>query len=154
WTAGQHISMVFYLSTGASTNGKPVVKVGSDGKAITAYMPFTTVAKASDATRSSAGYTDESFGVPAVSTTTTLAAAPAHSTTFGSTITLNATVTAASGSATGNVEFFKGATSLGSAPVSAGHAVLNNVNLGAVGIYQLKAVYTPTGNFSTSQSTP
>jgi hypothetical protein len=150
WAAGDDISMVFYLSTGAAVNGKPVVKVGSDGHAITAYMPFTTVAKPGDASRTSAGYVDTAFGVPAVNTTTTLAATPASPQVAGTAISLDAHVAADTGTATGSVEFFDGPTSLGTHAVDGtGHAVLAGVNL-AVGTHQLTATFTPAGAFSGS----
>jgi Bacterial Ig-like domain (group 3) len=152
WPANTDISMVFYLSTGVSTNGKPVVKVGGDGKAITAYMPFTTRAKPGDATRSSAGYTDNTFGVLPVGTTTTLAVAPASPQTVGTPITLTGTVAAAAGTATGTVEFFDGVTSLGSGPLNgSGVASLPGVLL-AAGSHSLTAKYLGNAPFTTSTS--
>jgi hypothetical protein len=154
WPAGTSISMVFYESTGANSNGKPVVQVGADGHAMTAYMPFTTVAKPGDAVRTSAGYTNTAFGQPAVSTTTTLVATPASPQLVGTAVTLNATVAAASGTATGSVQFKEDGSNLGS-PVAVdgtGHAVLAGQDLGAVGTHNLTAVYTHTGNFADSQS--
>lgn len=76
---------------------------------------------------------------PATATTTTLAAAPA-SAVAGTEVTLTATVAPA---ATGSVEFFDGAASLGSAPLDAGIAVLRTSSLG-VATHTVKAVFTPT----------
>jgi hypothetical protein len=157
WPAGSHISLVFYESTGASSNGKPVVKVVG-GKAVTAYLPFTTVAKPGDSVRTSAGYVNESFGAVAVSTHTALATSVASPQNSGTSIDLTATVTADTGTDTpvGSVEFFDGASSLGTAAVNgSGVATKSNVVL-PVGSHTLKAVYTPTNTvalaFNTSTS--
>lgn len=85
WPAGSHISLVFYATTGAlDAHGEPIVAVGADGHAITAYMPFDTVARSTDATRSSAGYS-------VVGTTYKPTVTVTH-TFSGSTATLTATV--------------------------------------------------------------
>jgi len=161
WPAGSHISMVFYETTGSNdpVTNQPIVRVVS-GHAVTAYMPFTTVAKTGDATRSSAGYVNEAFGAVAVNTTTTLTPSVASPQPAGTSINLTAHVAASSGTDTpvGNVQFFDGATSLG-APVAvngSGDAVKTGVTL-AVGTHaNLHAVYTPTNTvalaFNTSTS--
>jgi hypothetical protein len=158
WVAGSNISMVFYESTGAvDTHGEPVMKVGSDGKAISAYMAFTTVAKPGDAVRTSAGYQTQNFGATAQNTTTTLATNLASPQPSATPIDLTATVAPASGTdvPVGSVEFFNGATSLGTATLTGGTATLPNKVL-AVGSHTLKAVYTPTNTqtlaFNTSTS--
>jgi hypothetical protein len=56
WPAGTKISMVVYAATGDHVNGEPVVKVGPDGRAITSWLTFRTVADPSDPVRTSAGY--------------------------------------------------------------------------------------------------
>jgi hypothetical protein len=68
-------------------------------------------------------------------------------------VTLTATLTP--GTATGSVEFFDGATSLGTSLVSGGQAVLMPGAL-SVGAHTLHAVYTPTGIYlgSTSPDVP
>lgn len=155
WPSGTHLSMVFVQTTGAiNAGGKPILKVGSDGHAITSYMKFTTAAKPGDAIRTSAGYVDENFGVQGVATSTTLAASPASPQTAGTPITLTATVSPNTGSATptGSVEFFDGVTSLGNANVDgSGHATLGGQVL-ATGAHTLKAVFSPTGAFESSTS--
>jgi hypothetical protein len=155
WPSGTHLSMVFVQTTGAiNAGGKPILKVGSDGHAITSYMKFTTAAKPGDAIRTSAGYVDENFGVQGVATSTTLAASPASPQTAGTPINLTATVSPNTGSATptGSVEFFDGVTSLGNANVDgSGHATLGGQVL-ATGAHTLKAVFSPTGAFESSTS--
>src|SRR6185436_13069851 len=91
--------------------------------------------------------------VNAASTTTSLASSPNPSVT-GQSVALTATVAVTSpgaGSPGGSVEFFDGATSLGTAPVSAGSAVLNTSAL-AVGAHSLTAVYSGAPSFTGSTS--
>jgi hypothetical protein len=152
WAAGQNISMVFYQSTGAAIGGKPVVQVGADGHAMTAYMAFKTVAKPGDASRSSAGYKNLNFGVPAVGTTTTLTASPSGTAQVGTAVNLDAHVTATTGTATGSVEFFDGTTSLGTSALNgSGHATKSVSSL-AIGNHQLSAKFIPSGSFAVSET--
>src|SRR5690348_14288724 len=57
WAAGAHISLVYYVSTANNANNEPIVTVGPDGHAETAWMPFTTVAMPSDHSRDPVGST-------------------------------------------------------------------------------------------------
>jgi len=91
-----------------------------------------------------------SFVSTTQATTTTLTATPSPS-VCKEDITLTATIAPAS--ATGSVEFFDGATSLGTSAVSAGTASLLVSGGLSVGAHSLKAVYTPTGCYSASQGT-
>lgn len=79
--------------------------------------------------------------VVAGATTTVLTSNPASPQDAGTPLTLTANVTSGAGSPTGSVQFFDGATSLGSANLSGGSASISNVTLG-VGSRSLKAVYT------------
>jgi hypothetical protein len=91
--------------------------------------------------------------VDQAATSTALNSAPNPS-TLGSNVTLTATVSVgppASGTPTGSVEFFDGATSLGSSPVSSGSAVLNTSLLSA-GSHSLTAVYSGDASFTGSTS--
>jgi hypothetical protein len=159
WAAGSHVSLVFYATTGAvDAHGQPIVAVGADGHAITAYMPFTTVQKPGDSIRTSAGYVDTAFGAVAQDTSTTLTTSVPSPQGAGTPIDLTATVAVSSGSdvPVGSVEFFKGATSLGTGSLDgSGVAHLNGVALPA-GSYSLTAVYTPQNTqtlaFNTSTS--
>ncbi len=77
-----------------------------------------------------------------VTTTTSLAMSPATATAVAPAArTLTATVTGAG--AAGTVEFFNGATSLGSATLAAGSAGMSVTNI-PVGSYSYHAVFTPT----------
>ena len=75
---------------------------------------------------------------------------------YGQSVSLTATVAAAapgSGTPTGSVTFYDGATSLGSAGLSSGKAVLKIASL-AVGNHSITAVYNGSSNFLTSTSGP
>jgi hypothetical protein len=91
--------------------------------------------------------------------TTTVLTSSANPSLFGSAVTLTATTTNNSGAAapTGKIEIFDGATDLGQAPFSgtSGNSTswkLTTSGL-AVGVHNLKAVFTPTGAFVGSQGT-
>lgn len=86
---------------------------------------------------------------PAASTTTSLAAAPSGSSTFGQTVTLTATV---SPSAAGAVTFKDGATTIGTQPVASGTATLMTVAL-AGGSHSLTATFTPAAPLDFAPST-
>ncbi|WP_422772801.1 Ig-like domain-containing protein [Plantactinospora sp. WMMC1484] len=77
---------------------------------------------------------------PAVPTTTTLAASPTGPVESGTPVTLTATLAPAE--ATGSVEFRRGGTALGTAPVSGGTAALTVSTL-PVGSNSLTAQFTP-----------
>lgn len=85
---------------------------------------------------------------PAAATTTTLSASPA-SAVAGAEVAFTATVEPSAG---GSVEFFDGAASLGSVPVSSGSAVLRTSAL-SVATHTLKAVFTPTDAAAYAAST-
>lgn len=56
WPAGTTISMVLYVSDGYNGRLEPLVKVGPDGHAISAWTTFKTVSRPGDPVRTSAGY--------------------------------------------------------------------------------------------------
>jgi hypothetical protein len=58
WPAGTKISLVFYLSDGVDKAMRqvPTVRVGKDGRAMTSWLTFETVASPTDAVRTSGGY--------------------------------------------------------------------------------------------------
>jgi uncharacterized membrane protein len=93
--------------------------------------------------------------VTARATMTTLSSPTASPTTYGAPVVLSATVTATSGTGTptGSVEFFDGARSLGSAPLSGGVASVSTTAIGAGLPTIVTGVYTPTGAFATSIGT-
>ncbi|MFE9651897.1 Ig-like domain repeat protein [Micromonospora sp. NPDC006431] len=94
-----------------------------------------------DEFRTSIQVTGNTWRVPvAEDTTTSLAVSPASPVSQGTEVTLTATVSPAT--ATGTVEFRRGASSLGTATVSGGKAVLSTTAL-PVGTFSLSAAFTP-----------
>ena len=85
--------------------------------------------------------------------TTTALTAPATS-TYGTSVTLTATVTSADGTPGGSVNFLSGTTLLGTGTLNAsGVATLNTTTIPG-GTDSLTATYPATGNFGTSTSSP
>ena len=71
--------------------------------------------------------------------------------TFGRPLTLTAALTSLNGTPTGSVEFFDGATSLGSVGIANGTAVLTTSSL-SVGSHNLTVAYAASGPFAASTS--
>jgi hypothetical protein len=93
-----------------------------------------------------------SCGANLASSTTTLTANPANSSTYGTTVQFTATVTGSSGTPTGTVMFSDGSTSLGSSSVnSSGMAMLSTATL-AAGSHQITAAYSGDSSYSGSSS--
>ena len=124
--------------------------MNADGSfSVSATVPaFTDGASYSVVTRKAHGAVDPTQNTattiayetpPAVVTSTALAVSPSGTAAEGSAVSLTATVSPA---ASGSVEFFDAATSLGSQPVAAGSASTSSSTL-AVGSHQLTAVFTP-----------
>jgi hypothetical protein len=86
-------------------------------------------------------------------TVTTLTANPAGTSALGAPVVLTAAVTSGNGPPSGSVEFFDGATSLGTDPVAAGVAEVTVTTL-AAGAHTLSASFTPAGAFQASASGP
>jgi hypothetical protein len=104
WAAGTHLSLVAYVVAGldpAVGNQIPVMAVGADAKAKSAWLSFTTVASPTSAVRTSAGYITEGAYAPTVSLSHTFT---------GSTATLTGTVkssaNATADDASGKLEFY------------------------------------------------
>lgn len=85
-------------------------------------------------------------------TATTLASSPSDP-VYGEHVTLTATVTSTAGAPSGVVEFFDGATSLGTGSVDAGVATLVTTTLG-VGDHSVTARYAAEGPYLPSTSSP
>ncbi|BBH16981.1 hypothetical protein Back2_12680 [Nocardioides baekrokdamisoli] len=176
WPAGANISLVYYVSNATAANGEPIVQAGADGKAETAWMPFTTVAMPTDHSRdpintaypasydtlrTSAGYVVSGAVAPTVKlkdswsgTAGTLTATITDSTT-GVTLT----------NATGSVQFMGrsvnatgGAFSDIGSPVTvtaAGTAAMPITGLVGGQFQEFEAVYTPdAAASSTYKSSP
>jgi Bacterial Ig-like domain (group 3)/FG-GAP-like repeat len=84
-------------------------------------------------------------------TTITLLTASPNPANLGQLVTLSATVTSAIGTPTGTINFYDGATLLGSEPVASGTATFSTSGL-SIGNHSLTAVYSGATNFLTSNS--
>jgi hypothetical protein len=85
-------------------------------------------------------------------TATSLTSSPNPS-TYGQTVTFTATVTSSYGTPTGTVTFYDSGTSIGTASLSGGHALLSTQTLGG-GSHSITAVYAGNSTFSGSSSSP
>jgi hypothetical protein len=56
WPAGTKVSVVLYVSDGYNNELEPKVKVGPDGRAMSAWLTLETIAKPGNPVQSSAGY--------------------------------------------------------------------------------------------------
>src|SRR5262249_12807096 len=134
------------LSSGTVTFNLSTLSVGAHS--LTAVYP-------GDGTHGGSTSSVVTHTVNQAGTTTSLASAPNPS-TFGESVTLTASVTLdppGPESPSGTVEFFDGASSLGSAPVSAGSAQLSTSSL-TVGVHSLTAHYSGDSSFDPSTSAP
>ena len=88
---------------------------------------------------------------PGPATTTTTMTASPNPAIFGSTVTLNASVTPAA--AAGSVEFFDGVDSLGTATIASGHAI-KTISTLQVGDHPIHASFEANSSFAASSSSP
>lgn len=142
--------IVTYLSTAPSNTGTfPFISVCRDtGGNPTGYFRTTISISGTSSTTLSWQIQAPTFAGIKADTTTTLAASAA-SVESGSPVTLTATVAPAA--ATGSVEFFNGATSLGTATLASGVAALTTSAL-PVGSASITAVYAGDAGNKTSTS--
>ena len=89
--------------------------------------------------------------VSGITTVTALDVLPSGSSAPNALVTMTATVTGTSGSPTGTVTFFDGATELATVAVTTNQAIHTTTDLTA-GAHSLVAVYNPTGSFLGSVS--
>ena len=156
----------FEVGSGTPTLiGSPVTVVNGTASTTTTSLPVGTDSVHAVFTPSqfanysgstgNASYTINSGASP--TTTTLQPPSPASPTTFGTSVTLNASVTSGVvGTITGTVQFLSGATDIGSPQaVTAGAASLVTTSL-PVGADSLTAVFTPTGGngYAGSTSSP
>jgi LPXTG-motif cell wall-anchored protein len=142
---------------GAATLGAPATVAGTATTTTSGLSIATHSVKATftptdptafvGSTSSVLSYTVTS--VPATPTTTTLVPTPASPQQVGTAVTLTATVAPV---AAGTVQFFDGATSLGTSTVAAGTAT-KTVSTLTVGAHSLKATFTPTDPSAFTPST-
>jgi alpha-tubulin suppressor-like RCC1 family protein len=153
-TAGSTVSLFFNPAcSGAAVATGTAATFATTGIGVTVSNAATTTIYA----RATLGGPDSAcstgFAYTNTTTTTTALSAIPDPTTYGDSVTLTAVVSATSGSPTGTVEFFDGASSLGTAPLVAGSAELPVSTL-EVGLRTLTASYLGSGPFLASASTP
>ena len=144
------------FKSGTTVIGSPVAVSGGTAVLITTALPGgtqnLTAVYSGDTDFATSTSVPVSFTVnPATSATVlTTSASPS---TFGQSVTLTATITPIpAGASLGSVNFFNGATNIGSGNVNAsGVATLTTAAL-PVGVLSLTAVYSGNGNFATSTS--
>lgn len=145
------------ISGGAMTTiaGNGISGFGGDGGPATAALLNNPLGLASDG---SALYIADAYNnrirrlTAAAATATTLASSPNPS-NFGQTVLLTAKVTASSGTPTGNLTFYDGATLLRTVVLKQGAASLRISSL-SPGIHSLTASYAGNGTFASSTSAP
>ncbi|HEY5331237.1 MAG TPA: Ig-like domain repeat protein [Acidobacteriaceae bacterium] len=91
------------------------------------------------------------INAPTVATTTVVSASP-NPASAGASVVLTATTTATSGTPTGNVTFFDGATSLGTGTLNGSGVATLTVSTLAVGSHSITANYAGAGSFTASTS--
>ena len=136
------------LAAGSATLSTSALSVGTHS--ITAVFGGDSNYAASTSSVLSQGVTGS-----AVSTSTTLSSSPNPS-TFGQTVVLWATVTAASGSGipAGDVTFMDGSTVLGSSPIDASGVATLLISSLSVGAHSIAATYVGNGSYGGSVSPP
>jgi hypothetical protein len=92
-----------------------------------------------------------SFNVTNATATVALVASPASSAALGATVTFTATVSGASGTPTGNVVFFDGATNIGTVALTGGQAVFATSSL-AAGSHSITASYGGNSTYAAATS--
>jgi large repetitive protein len=135
---------------------------GSDAGVASCSVPLDagsysiTAEYAGDSNYNAATSSASSQTVNKAGTTTTASTTPASPVVYGTSVTLSADVAPVSpgtGTPTGSVEFFDGATSLGTATLSSGHA--STTTTFAIGDHTIGATYIPGSdvNYQSSSST-
>ena len=151
-------TVAFY--NGATLLGSvPLVSSGGSLPGGTASLPTSALAVGSDSVSAlysgSPNYSSASTAAPVsihVVPATTITSLAAKATAQGTTLTADVAVTSpGSPSIVGTVSFYDSATLLGTMPVSSGVATLSSGPL-SPGSHTLRAVFTSSGAFSSSQS--
>ena len=135
------------LSGGSATLNYSGLAVGTHSNITATYSGDTSY---NTSTSSAITHT-----VNKANTTTTITSDNPDPSAFGQSVAFTASVAASapgSGTPTGNVEFFNGATSLGTAALSGGSATLNYSGLAAGTYSNITAQYLGDTNFNTSNS--
>jgi len=127
---------------------KPIATLAVGAHSLTAKFTPTNPALFTTSTSTAVPYTITV--APPTTTTTVLSVTPASPVTAGTAVALKAALTPTA--AAGSVQYFDGATSLGTAPVVAGVATLSTTAL-SVATHSLTATFTPTVPASFTAST-
>jgi uncharacterized repeat protein (TIGR01451 family)/uncharacterized delta-60 repeat protein len=145
-TASSGLSVSFAASGQCTVTGTSVHLTGAGSCTITAKQ-------AGDANFNAAADVPQSFNIAntAKAATTTAVSSSLNPSRLGESVTFTATVTSSSGTPTGSVEFFDGATSMGTSSLSGGSAMLMSSALTA-GSRSITAVYAGAANFLGSSS--
>ena len=141
---GTPISGAVALTAGSATFNINTLTAGAHSISFT-YTGDTNFA----ALTSGASTLNVTSGAPTVSAPTSSAGATF---VYGTTTNLQSTVTPSSPLPTGTIQFFDGATSLGTVALVAGTATLNNVLLGGGAHTSITAVYSGDSNWVTATS--
>ena len=134
---------------GATVLGTATVTSGSASFSATLAVGSHTLTAVYSGDTNYTGATSPAISQLATATTSTAVQSNAAQSAYGQAVQLTATVTPAG--ATGTVQFFEGATSLGTATISAGAAQLS-VPLLAVGTHSITAAFGGDGGYIASTS--
>ena len=138
------VTLLYYA--GATISG-----TGSSIAPMTAGT-YTVVATFAGNTDYSAASASKTFSIAAINTSIALKSSTSGSSYYGQSVTFTATVTSASGTPAGSVQFFSGTTSLGTVALVNGAAALTTSNLSIAGNV-ITANYLPsTPNYNSSST--
>ncbi len=111
-----------------------------------------TASQAGNSTYSAATPVSQTIIVDKAASSTTVSSSGANA-NLGAALTFTATVNSTAGTPTGSVQFFDGATVLGTSPVNAQGAATYTTSTLTAGSHTINAVYSGDTNFAASQST-
>jgi O-glycosyl hydrolase len=158
------ISSAAGVPTGSITflDGATSIGTGTLSNGVASFTISTFAAGTHSLTASFAGTTSYAastsaavslvVNAPAPAATTTVLTATPNPVAAGANAVLTATVTSASGTPTGSVAFFDGATSIGTMTLTNGVASFTTSTLSAGTTHSVTAVYAGTTSFATSTS--
>jgi len=166
---GQPVTFTVYISSGDKTQGGPITLTDTSTNTVlatlmpsttTGFATFTTSTLALGAHPITASYAGDATHNPATASltqyivngniaTTTMLASSENPAALGDSVTFTATVTSASGTPTGSVQFAEGATVYATVPVNYGSAQWSSSKL-SLGQHVITATYVPTGLYTGS----
>ncbi|MEI8036851.1 MAG: MBG domain-containing protein [Verrucomicrobiota bacterium] len=152
WSASSN-AIVYHVKRSA-TSGGPYVAAGSSSTTSYSDSPVTNgatyyyVVSAANGTGESADSTEVSVIPAALPSSTSLASSPVAAGTYGTSVTLSATVTGA----TGTVTFLEGITVLGSGSLNGSGVATCVTSALALGDHSITAAYAGDATFAASDS--